>query len=125
VNPEIIEQTFREELYKLPPLPLIAFAKEWAEMTSVERDLLSKILASIKLTTGNVRIICSQSISEKEYAAYSPKFILAFGVAIPGISDYYEVNHKHGIPCILAHPLLELEESSKKRLWGALKRLFS
>ena len=123
--PDLIEQTFREELYKLPSIPLIAFSKEWTEMSSVERELLSKILASIKLTAGNVRIICCHSIGKKELTAYSPKFILAFGVEILGIPDFYVVNKIDDVPCIVAHPLLELEESSKKRLWNALKSLFS
>ena len=125
MNPEIIEQTFPEELYKLPPIPLIALSKDWTEMTSVERDLLSKILASIKLTLGNVRIVCCQSIAKKEIVSYSPQLILAFGVEIHGITDLYEVNQLDGTPCILAHPLHELDESSKKRLWIALKSLLS
>jgi hypothetical protein len=94
-------------------------------MTSVERDLLSKILASIKLRLGNVRIVCCKSINKKEIDSYSPTLILAFGVEIPGIKDLYEVNKLDSIPCILAHPLLELDETSKKRLWIALKSLFS
>jgi DNA polymerase III psi subunit len=123
-HPEIIAQTFREELYNPPPKVVVAMATGWVTLAENEKLLLEKILSAVKLSLSHVNIIQTDTLDVLHWPN-RPSHVLAFGLALTGFSRY-EPFDVHGIHVILAPSLTQLEpdKDGKQKLWGALRKVF-
>ena len=90
-----------------------------------ERQLLAKILGAIKLNLDSVRIVEQSQFNLSSWVE-KPEIVLCFSPA-PDALNKYEVIEVNGASLILSNPLSELtaDDVSKRKLWLALKQLFS
>lgn len=109
-NQEILLQTFTEEIYKIPDRVLIFIPVEWSALEPSQIDLLSKILGSVKHSLDTVQLLTKIEINLDEFVELSPRVILAFGVDIKQVPDYYKVEQYNGVPVLKAHALGSFDE---------------
>jgi len=122
--PEIVQESFNEEVYALPNRVLVLIACEWHELSSDECQLLSKILNSVNLSIDSVQLVSRKEFDLNFIPAIIPSAILSFGSRIPSITTHYEVAESSGIPVIIADSLANLDDEKKKLLWSALRKVF-
>jgi hypothetical protein len=121
-----LQQTYSEELYNIPGKLMVFIPVEWHELTPSERELLSKILASVKHSLDGVQVISRKVANINEFLDLDPAGVLLFGCNTQEVPAMYEVVHIDRVPVVLAEPLSQLEEKTKKeKLWAALKQMFS
>ena len=121
----LFESLFTEELYVIPPVVCVVLEKAWDSMTEEERNLLQKILGSVKLSTAAVRIITAARIEPGMIENFNAEKVLAFGAALPCSIPLYEATRIDGIDIIATHPISQLDDARKKSLWVALKKAFN
>jgi DNA polymerase III psi subunit len=123
-HPELLINTYPEELYLVPSQPVVALNTEWSSISESERILLEKILASVKLSLNHVKLITTRKLDILQWTN-RPDRVIAFGIEVPGLSKY-EVIEIHGIKLIVAAGLtdLEVDAEAKKKLWNALRQMF-
>jgi hypothetical protein len=115
---------FQEDLYVLPPKVTVILARPWSDYATEQRTLLSKILASVKLSMAGVQIISSGSFDIKSIPSQSTSNILIFGSRTEPSITPYQLNQAQGFSVIKADDLNELDDQKKKNLWVALKAMF-
>ncbi|MEO7991009.1 MAG: hypothetical protein ABI663_15785 [Chryseolinea sp.] len=120
-----LESLFQEELYILPSPLLIILSKPWGELTAEELNTLTRMLNAVKLSLASVQIIIRKEFTLEELSAYSPERILAFGSSLKESSALYENLSIGGISVIISESLSQLDDTKKKNLWIALKKMFS
>lgn len=122
---EIFEATYPEELYKIPPRTAVAIQASWSKVSEAEKELLSKILNSVRLSLGSVQLMETQNLNLGEWAE-KPKRLIGFGLSVPGVNSY-EVINTPTTDMVLADSLSTLltNDELKKKLWISLKQLFS
>ncbi|MEK6783441.1 MAG: hypothetical protein AABY93_17190 [Bacteroidota bacterium] len=123
-NP-FFESTYPEELYVLSPKTFVVISTPWENATEAERQQLVKILAAIKLNLESVRIIVQSELNLSTWIE-KPKKVICFSPASSTFKKY-EVIEADGTALVLSNPLAELiqDDASKRKLWLALKQLFS
>lgn len=116
---------FREELYRIKSLPTVVLTKTWSEISETEKELLSKILAALKLSLDKVQIHYQPELKLAALPV-KPERVIYFG-ALPASLSYYELIQTHNLALVAAEDLtiLQANEAARKRLWNALKQLFS
>lgn len=116
---------FREELYQIKSLPTVVVTKAWIEISDTEKELLSKILSALKLSLDKVQIHYQPDLNLATLPG-KPERIIYFG-ALPAGLSYYELIQTHNLALVAAEDLttLQANEGARKRLWNALKQLFS
>lgn len=121
---EIIETTFQEALYAIPPKPVVAIATSWDALTENEKGLLDKILGSVKLSLNHITVISTTQLEVLKWPN-KPGQVLAFGLDLKGFT-HYEPFQVHDITVILAPGLsaLESDKEGKQKLWAGLKKVF-
>lgn len=124
-NQEILQQTFIEEIYKIPDRVLIIIPVKWSVLEHSQVDLLSKILGSIKHSLDTVQVLTKIEINLDELVELSPVAILAFGVDSKQIPEYYKVEQHKGVPVLKAHGLGAFDEEKKLSLWTSLRQMFA
>lgn len=120
-----VEATFTEDLYILPSLTTVIIGTKWKDLGEKEVELLSKILNSVNLSLGAVRIVEMKKLDLSEWKE-KPSQLIGFGVPAPGMSTY-EVVTTPDMQLVMADSLTTLldDDPLKKRLWASLKQLFS
>lgn len=119
------ESLYIEELYQLAPKTSVVIATAWNKITEEERQLLSKILGSVKLSLESVRIIEQEHFNLSKWIE-KPKRVISFSPAPDGLAKY-EVIEADGTSLVLSNSLGELitDDACRRKLWLALKQLFS
>lgn len=122
LNP--FEATYSEELYHLPQPIVVATSIPWKSLSESDIELLSKILQSVRLTLGGVKVIETSAIDLEEWID-KPRRFIGFGINISDAS-YYELINRNDCQFVLADslPVLGKQDDLKKKLWVALKQLF-
>lgn len=116
---------YSEELYSIQPLPTVLITKPWIELKDPEKELLTKILSALKMPFERFTIKFQPTLDLSEWKE-KPEKLIYFG-AIPAGIVYYEVIKVNEISMVASDSLeaLLVDEPAKKKLWGALKQLFS
>jgi DNA polymerase III psi subunit len=106
------QSTFNEELYLIKEKVTVVLSERWEEIGEADRQLLQKILQSVRLNLASVRIL-HQS---KPDALGLDGRVIYFGA-----SDI-----KTEGPMVQAPGLSQLQNDAagKQKLWVALKQLF-
>jgi DNA polymerase III psi subunit len=123
-HPEIIESTFQEELYSIPPKPVVAISTPWESISGAEKALLEKILSAVKLSINHVKVVQTAQLDVLKWPN-KPSHVLAFGLEMTGFS-LYEPFEVQDIKLIIAPTLsaLENDKEGKQKLWAGLKKVF-
>ena len=123
-NPDLFEATYEEELYRVQPPTTIVIDTKWSNLPENERQLLSKILGSVKLTLAAVRIVETQELDLSQWVE-KPTKLIGFGIKVAGVG-MYDVVTTPKTQLLLADRLSSLvdDDDLKKKLWISLKRLF-
>lgn len=122
---EVIEQTFTEDLYKIPGRVIILVPQVWSSLNPNEIELLSKILGAVKLTMAQVQILVTEKVDLTELQVFNPPVVLSFGSKIKQVNTPYQVNTWNGAQVLEADMLGAFDEAKKKQLWTALRALFN
>ncbi len=119
-----IENTFQEELYSIPPKPVVAIAALWNTLSETEKALLDKILGAVKLSLNHVSVITTSKLDVLKWTD-KPSHVIAFGLEMTGF-NLYEPFEVQGIQVILSAKLsaLDQDKEGKQKLWGGLKKVF-
>lgn len=125
MHPEIFVQSFKEELYQLPPKPVVALPMGWQDIPEKEKVLLERILKSGMMSLNHVKIVTA---TKPDVLAWSerPNQVIAFGLDAPGLGQN-ELLDIQGIKLIVTSKLFELEAAPlamKQKLTAALKQMF-
>ena len=125
MHPEIFVQSFKEELYQLPPKPVVALPMGWQHIPEKEKVLLERILKSGMMSLNHVKIVTA---TKPDVLAWSerPNQVIAFGLDSPGLGQN-ELLDIQGIKLIVTSKLSELEAAPlamKQKLTAALKQMF-
>lgn len=123
IHPAEAPLIFNESIYKINANVTVLLSRDWSEISSEERTLLSKILAALRLSLDAVQVITGTDFSFEDWAS-PPSKLIVFGEAF-GLTLYTETTFK-GIPTVAAEDLnvLLANENTRKQLWLALKSLF-
>jgi len=123
-NPILFKTTYEEEIYSFPQPTTVVLNAKWIELTEAEVQLLSKILASVKLSLAAVRIVETQKLDLSQWIE-KPSKLIGFGVIVSGV-NLYEVVTTPQTQLVLAESLSTLldDDDKKKSLWVGLKQLF-
>jgi DNA polymerase III psi subunit len=120
-----VESLYSEELYQPFPKTSIVIGIPWEKVSEEERQLLAKILGAIKLNLDSVRVVEQSQFNLSSWVE-KPETVLCFSSASDALNKY-EVIEVNGTSLILSDSLSELtaDDVSKRKLWLALKQLFS
>jgi DNA polymerase III psi subunit len=120
----VIEATFQEELYSIPPKPVVAIAAPWNTLSETEKALLDKILGAVRLSLNHVSVITISKLDVLKWTD-KPSHVIAFGLEMTGF-NLYEPFEVQGIQVILSAKLsaLDQDKEGKQKLWSGLKRVF-
>ena len=116
---------FTDELYQLAPLPTVVLTKPWAAVTQPEQEQLIRILTALKLSLDSVTIIYQPELDLAALPA-KPEKVIYFG-ALPAGLTHYERMEAQGVGLVASEELeiLLANDPARKKLWTALKQLFS
>jgi len=116
---------FTEELYLIKPAPTIILTKPWMQITVAERDQLSKILTALKLSLERVTIIYQPKL-DLAALVVKPEQVIYFGPLPAGLTHYERIEADN-IALVASEELEQLltNDPARKKLWLALKQLFS
>ena len=116
---------FPEEVYSVTPPVNVLIGTPWDELRDDHRQLLSKILQSVKLSLEKVRII-QQASPDLSVLKEKPGRIIAFVNPPRGLA-LYEVIETGEASVVFSDPLekLNADDDAKRKLWNTLKILFS
>jgi len=115
---------FQEELYRIPSRVLIVIAEEWEALSENELTILTKLLGALKLSLASVQVITRQSFAMRDIAAFNPARVLVFGAQLQQAPALYENASIDNTPVIVSESLAQLDDSTKKKLWLALRQMF-
>jgi len=124
INPVLFENIYKNTLYAIVPPITIVIDEPWEKLETENKELLEKILLSVKLSMASARIICHSNFDFTLMIELSPK-IIVFGDAPTGINQY-EVIQNEKSKILFSSPLSQIatEPSLKQKLWESLKLLF-
>lgn len=116
---------YTEELYRLRTAPTVIISKPWDAVTSAELELLNKILSALRLSLNQIKIRHQPTLDLGSWAE-KPTHVLFFGPLPAGIT-YYELIQVKEVSLVASEDLHTLlgNEAARKKLWAALKQLFS
>ena len=119
-----LENLYAEDLYHIPSSLMIVISRPWAEIPEEQKALLAKILSSVRVSMGSVRIVELKAVSAESLQAFAPEKVLVFGAPVEQAIKPYEKTSLDGMNIIWADDLSQLDDVKKKNLWGALKQMF-
>jgi len=125
MNQEVFDTTYQEEIFQIKPKSVVVINEVWEKLGEKERELLSKIIAALKISIDSITIVSQPTLDITSFAGKANKLIY-FGDSPVGISRY-EVLESGDLPFVCSENLTQLidNEASRKQLWIALKRLFT
>lgn len=124
MNSSIAESLYGEELYQIPGKIVVVLAKDWVDVSDEERTLLSKMLVAVKQSLASVKIITLSSFSTEDVAYLSPAKVLVFGSSLKESLNLYEHRKINDLSIVVAESIDKLDDTKKKTLWLALKKMF-
>ncbi|HRI78276.1 MAG TPA: hypothetical protein PLR06_01970 [Cyclobacteriaceae bacterium] len=115
---------YPEEVYTIPIPVIVITGDPWTKLTDEHKQLLNKILLSVRQSLTSVRII-HQSEFDVSVLPEKPARIVAFINPPKGLTTY-EVIQTGETSVVFAGPLPQLitDEPARRKLWGALKTHF-
>lgn len=121
----LFDSIFSEQLFVVQPQPVIVINQPWKSITADERLLLTKILAALKLSLESVTIKYQPALDMSSWTQ-KPEKVIYFGDLVKGIAQY-ELIEANGVSIVASESLtgLSKNDSSRKKLWQALKMQFS
>jgi DNA polymerase III psi subunit len=124
IHPELVSNTFSEELYSVPLKPVVVLNEEWQNLDERLKVFLEKILSSVKLSTNHVKIVSSSNPDVLQWKD-KPVYAIIFGNEIQGLAQN-ELLEVQGTKLIITSSLksLETDTEAKKKLWNSLKEMF-
>jgi len=123
---ELYENLYQEEVYRIPPGPMIVLDKAWDELTADELDLITKIVeVALKLTFPKVRITTRPECDPADLLIFNPSNVILFGVR-PVSPEYqrYERIDVGSASFVYADSLSDLDDARKKSLWRVMRPMF-
>jgi DNA polymerase III psi subunit len=125
VDSILFESIYPEQLYFPSVPPTVIINQPWEEISSEERQLLSKILGALRLSLDSVSIKYQTTLNLSIWPQ-KPKQVIYFGETVNGIQPY-EVIEADGVSIVTSEILSDLlkNDASRKKLWQALKQQFS
>jgi len=125
MNSILFESIFSEQLFTVAVAPTIVINQPWDKIGHEERNLLSKILGAIRLSLDSVSIKYQSTLDLSAWVE-KPKYLIYFGEPVKGLQPY-EVVEANGVSIVISEGLSYLLQSdtSRKKLWQALKKQFS
>lgn len=120
-----VHAIYTEELYSIAPQPTVILTKPWAAVQSAEREQLSKILSALKLSLERVTLIYQPKL-DLAALIVKPERVIYFGPLPAGLT-HYECIEAQGVALVASEDLSQLltNDPARKKLWTALKQLFS
>jgi DNA polymerase III psi subunit len=121
----LFESIYTEQLFSVAIPPSIIITLPWEKIGSEERNLLSKILGALRLSLDSVSVKHQITLDLSNWAQ-KPKHLIYFGDQVKGLQQY-EVIEANGVSIVTSESLSDLlkNDSSRKKLWQALKQQFS
>lgn len=122
---ESVDSIFTEELYQIRPLPTVVITKPWKEVSQAEQELLARIITALKFSMDGISIIYQDKL-DLSALPVKPEKVIYFG-ALPAGLAHYEHIEAQGVSLVASEELEQLltNDPARKRLWTALKQLFS
>ena len=119
-----LHHIYTEELYRISTPLTVVISVPWSQLPENQRQLLSKILQAIQLGIESVRVVHQLTFDLNELPG-KPKHIIGFLPPPKGISAY-ELYRTDQTTIVFADSLDHLleDQTSKRKLWDALKQLF-
>ncbi|HCW06004.1 MAG TPA: hypothetical protein DGG95_01420 [Cytophagales bacterium] len=121
----LFESIFSEQVYTARHSATVILSQPWAEITTEEKALLSKILSAVRLSIDSVNIK-QQSFFDLSVMKINSSKVIYFGNAVPGLT-YYDHFQANGVSVVMSEKLSDLliNDEAKKKLWLALKKQFA
>ena len=125
MDQEVFGTTYQEEIFRFKPKPIVVINKAWEQIGEKERELLSKIISSLKISIDSITVVSQPTLNITFFKAKTGKLIY-FGDLPAGVTRY-EVLESEGLSFICSESLSELidNEPARKQLWIGLRSLFS
>lgn len=116
---------FPEPVYSISLGPIVFLDVPWTALSPEHEELLFKILSSVHLSPNEVQIV-HQPTFDLSMWKEKPVQLIAFAHPPPGVM-LYELIQTSETSMVVSEPLSELfnNEPNKRKLWNALKALFS
>lgn len=124
MNKAEAEHIYAEELYELPKRVLVLIPHSWESLPPDEATLLSKILASVRLSTSAVQILSLSKVTIDELKIYNPSHILSFGTKLTPEVKPFSLEIVKDVQIVQSETINNLDDLKKKSLWIALKQAF-
>lgn len=120
----LFETIYLEEVYTITPQVTVVLPVPWVNVKEDEKILLSKILQAVRQGLDSVTIRHQLTFDMSDWIE-KPARVLCFSPA-EGLPKF-EVLPAHSTSVIVSSPLPELitNDDAKKKLWAALKVMFS
>lgn len=120
----IDQQTaYTEEIYKIGEKTTVILSKTWDETPEAERQLLQKILQSVRLNMASVRVIHQPKLDLTKLSPQPAKMIF-FGEPVSGLNQFECIKTQGTIVLSPGLAQLQNDPAGKQKLWVALKQLF-
>jgi DNA polymerase III psi subunit len=114
---------YTEEIYRIKEKTTVVVSTPWTSITDADRQLLQKILQSVKLNLASVRVLYQPALN-LSLLKPQPERIIYFGEPVAGLSQFECIRAEGTV--VLSPPLAQLQNdpAGKQKLWVALKQLF-
>lgn len=118
------ESLYTEDLYRVTGAILVITSKDWKDLSEDEKNLLNKILNSVKLTPESVTMLSLSPVTLEKLQVYDPVKVISFGTPVYPQVKLYDNTSVNGISVLQADALDRLDDAKKKSLWLGLKQMF-
>jgi DNA polymerase III psi subunit len=122
---EIASILFTEEVYRIGKKTIVITSDPWDRISDSDRSLLQKILQAVGLSTDAVTIVHQPTLALDSIRENASR-VIYFGSAVSGLT-HFEPSKVDDLSVISSPSLeqLQVDASSKQKLWAGLKVLFS
>jgi DNA polymerase III psi subunit len=122
---EIAGTLFTEEVYRIGKKTIVITSDPWDRISDSDRSLLQKILQAVGLSTDAVTIVHQPTLALDSIRENASR-VIYFGSAVSGLM-HFEPSKVDDLSVISSPSLeqLQVDASSKQKLWAGLKVLFS
>jgi len=114
---------YTEEIYDIREKTTVILSKAWTEMPEGDKQLLQKILQSVRLNLAAVRILYQPKLDLTKLEP-QPSRMIYFGEPVTGLNQFECIKTKGTIVLSPSLSQLQNDPAGKQILWVALKQLF-
>jgi DNA polymerase III psi subunit len=115
---------YTEEIYLINDKTTVILSDPWEKITEADRQLLQKILQSVRLNLASVRVLHQPSLN-LGHLDPKPSRMIYFGEAVTGLAQFEVIKTDGSIVIAPRLSQLQNDPQGKQKLWMALKQLFS